>query len=260
MPQTATNPVTGQPAAYPGGPLEILVNNTKYNGDRITGVESMANGDLMYTTQPIPGFTNDGSGNYLSELPNEGDTEVWEIVNLTADAHPIHIHLVQFQLINRQAFDVAKYSAAYAAAFSGGGWDPMTNMPYAGGVFIPGFGPPKSYDPAGNPLSAGKYGGNPDVKPFLKSQPSPALAYEAGWKDTAVMYPGQVTRIAVRWAPTDLATNLDRTQLKYPFDPSDGQGYVWHCHIIDHEDNEMMRPDQVVAQKVNRTYVTDTDY
>ena len=47
-------------------------------------------------------------------MPEEGTTELWEIVNLTADSHPIHLHLVQFQLMNRQAFDVAKYNAAYA--------------------------------------------------------------------------------------------------------------------------------------------------
>jgi FtsP/CotA-like multicopper oxidase with cupredoxin domain len=57
------------------------------------------------------------------------------------------------------------------------------------------------------------------------------------------VYPGQVTRFIVRWAPTDVAIGAAGS---YPFDPSAlGQGYVWHCHIIDHEDNEMMRPDTV---------------
>jgi FtsP/CotA-like multicopper oxidase with cupredoxin domain len=61
------------------------------------------------------------------------------------------------------------------------------------------------------------------------------------------MNPGQVTRIAVRWAPTDLPTTALASELYFPFDPSGGfqHGYVWHCHIIDHEDNEMMRPDVV---------------
>ena len=70
---------------------------------------------------------------------------------------------------------------------------------------------------------------------------------EAGWKDTVIALPGQVTRIAVRWAPTNLSTTTPATGLYFPFDPSDGlqHGYVWHCHIIDHEDNEMMRPDVV---------------
>ena len=62
------------------------------------------------------------------------------------------------------------------------------------------------------------------------------------------MLPGQVTRIAVRWAPTDLAGG-DRSgsglRLSRSTRAALGHGYVWHCHIIDHEDNEMMRPDIV---------------
>jgi len=56
------------------------------------------------------------------------------------------------------------------------------------------------------------------------------------------MYPGEVTRVVVRWAPQDapLAASTPGTNL-YPFNPWVGPGYVWHCHIIDHEDNEMMR-------------------
>lgn len=82
---------------------------------------------------------------------------------------------------------------------------------------------------------------------------------EQGWKDTVITYPGEVTRIAVRWAPTDMpATGVgapvlgvnsyvgfDPTALvPDPNDPTGATlnvGYVWHCHIIDHEDNEMMR-------------------
>jgi FtsP/CotA-like multicopper oxidase with cupredoxin domain len=59
------------------------------------------------------------------------------------------------------------------------------------------------------------------------------------------MFPGQVTRIAVRYAPTDKA--IAATDLWYPFNPNGGHGYVWHCHIIDHEDNEMMRPKSVTV-------------
>jgi spore coat protein A, manganese oxidase len=61
------------------------------------------------------------------------------------------------------------------------------------------------------------------------------------------MNPGEVTRIAVRWAPTNLAANTLPANASYPFDPkAGGREYVWHCHIVDHEDNEMMRPDQVI--------------
>jgi FtsP/CotA-like multicopper oxidase with cupredoxin domain len=190
-----------------------------------------------------------------SELPQEGQTEVWEIVNLTADAHPIHLHLVQFQLINRQNFDVRGYNAAYGAAFPTG-------------VYQPDFGPPKDYRAVNNPLSGGKDGGNPDVLPYLKGKIQPPAANEAGWKDTVIAYPGQVTRIAVRWAPTYLpAVGADPSELYFPFDPSGGNqhGYVWHCHIIDHEDNEMMRPDLVLLNPAapapaTRPLVKGADY
>ena len=56
------------------------------------------------------------------------------------------------------------------------------------------------------------------------------------------MYPGQVTTVVVRFAPTNLSLSTSKSNLVFGFDPSVGPGYVWHCHIIDHEDNEMMRP------------------
>jgi FtsP/CotA-like multicopper oxidase with cupredoxin domain len=263
------NPLTGNPAAGvtvdktrqltlnevmgAGGPLEVLVNNTKW-----TGQSDRTYGHFTAITN------SDGTINYYSELPKEGETELWEIVNLTADAHPIHLHLVQFQLMNRQTFDVKGYNAAYNAAFPGGGIDPMTGLPYPAGTYMPGFGPPKNY----NALNAdGAVGGNPGVAAFLNAKKAPAtppLGYEAGWKDTVIMYPGQVTRILVRWAPTDIAvggTGGNPATLQYPFDPNGGHGYVWHCHIIDHEDNEMMRPSAVEPRLgAVRTYLLGTDY
>ena len=57
------------------------------------------------------------------------------------------------------------------------------------------------------------------------------------------MFPGEITRIAVRWAPQDLATNATHPGVDpFPFDPTNGPGYIEHCHILDHEDNEFMRP------------------
>jgi spore coat protein A len=271
MPQTVVDPVTGLLTTYPGGPLEILVNNTKWSGERITGVDQSG----MYTFEPLPGSTPDTNGNYLTELPQEGNTEVWEIVNLTADAHPIHLHLVQFQLINRQAFSLSGYLRAYNTAFPGGGYDPMTGQPYPAGVYIPGFGPPLPVD-GSDPRSGGKFGGNPDVgalkngKPiYLQGKPLAPNANEAGWKDTVIAYPGQVTRITVRWAPTDLPKATLPANAFYPFDPSGdyssqqvfNYGYVWHCHIIDHEDNEMMRPDAVYPNlSAARSYLKGIDY
>jgi spore coat protein A len=251
MPSAAQDPVTGVMTNYPGGPLEILVNNTKWGGERITGVN---NG--MYSMEQIPGFTLDGTGkNYLSELPNEGETEIWEIVNLTADAHPIHLHLVQFQLLNRQNFNTNKYNKAYAAAFPAG-YDYVMGATVGPGAFIPGYGPPLHYY-TGN---ARALGGNPDITPFLQGAASPPLPQENGWKDTVTMYPGQVTRLLVRWAPTDLPANTYPADANFSFDPNGGHGYVWHCHIVDHEDNEMMRPDEVTPNAVTRTFVKGSDY
>jgi hypothetical protein len=89
MPVTAVDPVTNVSTVYPGGPLEILVNNTKWEGKQIVGEAiDPETGMLKYTYEPRADFTLDQQGvNYLSEIPVEGTTETWEIVNLTADAH-----------------------------------------------------------------------------------------------------------------------------------------------------------------------------
>jgi FtsP/CotA-like multicopper oxidase with cupredoxin domain len=225
------------------GPLEVLVNNTAWDG--IGGHEDNP------PQQPRPDFTAvtvGGVTEYFSELPDEGSTELWEIVNLTADAHPIHLHLTQYQLVNRQAFDVDAYNEAYETAFPGG-------------MYMPEFGPPLDYRPSLNPLSGGKYGGNPTIDPYLDGRSKPPAANEAGWKDTVVMMPGQVTRIVVRYAPVHVAADAPASELHYAFDPGFAHGYVWHCHIIDHEDNEMMRPVQVRPKTgVTRTYVQGVDY
>ena len=66
---------------------------------------------------------------------------------------------------------------------------------------------------------------------------------EAGWKDTVSALPKQVTRLAIRWAPTTVPLTSARAgNNSFSFDAKQGPGYVWHCHILDHEDNEMMRP------------------
>jgi FtsP/CotA-like multicopper oxidase with cupredoxin domain len=198
-----------------GGPLEVLVNNTKWDGRREN------NGD------PIPGFKPDGRGNWVSELPQIGSTELWEIINLTEDAHPMHLHLVQFQLLNRQKLDADGYMSAYSAAFPGGN-------------FIPGYGPPQDYK---TPNADFAVGGNPAVSQFLLGSSRSSDAGEEGWKDTIRSFPGEVTRIVVRWAPLDVPVHSAKAGVNlYPFDPTVGPGYVWHCHILDHEDNDMMRP------------------
>ena len=112
----------------------------------------------------------DGTGNPLgwdepiTERPKLGSIEVWEIHNFTADAHPIHIHEVQFEVVDREAIGSGSSRA------------------------------PESW--------------------------------EAGRKDTVIAYPGEITRVKALF---------DRAGL-----------FVWHCHILEHEDNEMMRPYRVV--------------
>jgi FtsP/CotA-like multicopper oxidase with cupredoxin domain len=217
-----------------GDPVESLINNTKWNGNR------------EGSTIQVPGSTSNGRGVSATETPQEGSTEVWEVANLTGDAHPIHIHLIQFQVISRQPFDVDAYLADWIAAFPGGTFNGFTFPP---GVYIPGFGPPRPYDV---PNSAGAVGGNLnfDVAKYLRrgacaggACPSrPPDPSDAGWKDTIKMFPGEIARLALRWAPQDVATATPG-QDPFPFDPTTGgPGYVEHCHILDHEDNEFMRP------------------
>ena len=66
---------------------------------------------------------------------------------------------------------------------------------------------------------------------------------ESGWKDTLKMLPARVTRIVARWAPQTTAVDDVRSgHNQYAFGPTFGLGYAWHCHIVDHEVNQMMRP------------------
>ena len=213
-----TRQLTLNEIASNDGPLGLVLNNTGYN-------------------TVIAGFGD----NRNSEQPAVGDTEIWEIINISADAHPIHLHLVQFQIINREALTATNT-------------DPISGEPIIDWVTVydnalttanvgPGEGPPNSYLTRNDD---GAIGGNPALTGFLTGTKILPGAYEAGWKDTAIMYPGEVTRIAVRWAPTNIALDgVIAGQNKYPFDPLElisGVGYVWHCHILEHEDNEMMRP------------------
>ena len=126
-----------------------------------------ANGEPFGPVEAELGTVNpNGTGNPLgwdepiTENPEVGAIEVWEIHNFTADAHPIHIHEITFEVVNRQPI---------------------------------GGGPPRPPD-----------------------------RWEVGRKDTVIAYPGEVTRVKALF---------DRPGL-----------FVWHCHIVEHEDNEMMRP------------------
>jgi hypothetical protein len=146
---------------------------------------------------------------------------------------------VQFQVLSRQDFDVDGYMGVY-------------------GMPMEGMGPPLDYNDV-SAATGGKLGGNPDVTPFLLGSPMAVDANENGWKDTFRMNPGQVTTILVRVAPQDADRQsggmLTAGMNLFDFDPTAGMGvtddgfgypggpgYVWHCHILDHEDNDMMRP------------------
>jgi hypothetical protein len=114
----------------------------------------------------------------VTELPKLNDTEIWRWINTTEDVHPMHMHLVQFQVVDRQPFDVAAYAATGQLIFTG---------------------PPEL----------------------------PVLG-EVGWMDTQNAPPGYVTRTIARFSRLG--------------------NYVYHCHILAHEENEMMRPFTVVPR------------
>ena len=134
------------------------------------------------------------------------------------------------------------YPVAWAAAFAGKcvpSVDPLNPCP--------AYGPPLPYNTGFTKVINGRtltvFGGNPFVDPYLLGAPRPPAAEESGWNDTGIAYPGEVLRLVFRVAPTSATpwqTQPGRNLFK--FDPTDGPGYVWHCHIVDHEDNEMMRP------------------
>jgi spore coat protein A, manganese oxidase len=114
----------------------------------------------------------------VMEKPVLGSTEIWTLINPTNDTHPIHLHLVRFQILDRQPYEPWLYQTKRQLHF---------------------LGPPEPPD-----------------------------SNEAGWKDTVQAHSRMVTRIIV------------------PFEGFTGR-YVWHCHILEHEDNEMMRPYEVIA-------------
>jgi spore coat protein A, manganese oxidase len=126
----------------------------------------------------------------ITEHIGQFATEEWTIVNRTADAHPIHLHQTQFQVLSRTPIDLAAYDAAIAAC--------QANRAAA---TCP-----------------------PDPNLFVKknTRTAPAFPWEAGQKDTLQTNPGEITKLRAFFDIPGL--------------------YVWHCHILSHEDNEMMRP------------------
>ncbi|KAK8957843.1 hypothetical protein KSP39_PZI001249 [Platanthera zijinensis] len=137
-----------------------------------------------------------------TEKPRSGTSEVWHVINLTQDNHPLHIHLGLFvvleqrELVDVQAFKncMMKINDAQAC----------------------------------------------HVEKHAKGRVDPVPAHERGWKNVFKMKPSFITQIVVRFA--DL-----RSEKPYRFDVTKEPGYVYHCHILDHEDNMMMRPLKFLA-------------
>jgi spore coat protein A len=172
----------GATVTTPDAPLPTTLNNiyrfTPQDADNTRQLGLFEMTDQYGRLQPMLGTVQDGPLNFdqpVTETPLLGDVELWEVFNTTGDTHPIHLHGVSFQILDRQKFsaDVDEMTGA------------ISNIRLIGTA-------------------------------------SPPPANEAGWKDTAQMSPGEVTRILV--------------QFNQP-----GK-YAWHCHILSHEDHDMMRP------------------
>jgi FtsP/CotA-like multicopper oxidase with cupredoxin domain len=187
----------------------------------------------------------------VTELPRVGTTEAWYFQNLTEDAHPIHIHLVEFQLEDRQIIDRDRFKDYWERknlnADGIQGELPLDHPPVRINVETvtdTGDGRPRDFlfDPSDTTSCT-----HPDPTSGCPTQGVPPSPSEAGWKDVFLAPPFSVTRIRIRLAPQEVKeANLFPGKNTFPFDPTQGPGYVWHCHILDHEDNDMMRPMAIV--------------
>jgi spore coat protein A len=145
---------------------------------------------LGTTTESSPGFFGRAYDETPTEVVRKDDVEVWEVFNTTGDVHPMHWHLVNVQVVNRQPL-VENSDGSFALG--------PTGAIYSGPAMAPN-------------------------------------ANELGWKETVPMYPGTVTRVAMKF-------KLPGTPFKVPPSPrTGGNEYVWHCHILEHEEHDMMRP------------------
>jgi spore coat protein A len=225
----AFNPAVGGQGLHTGaGCTPMRQKNLNENLDAVT---------LFPLRVQIDGTPFEGA---ITEMPKSGAIEMWKIVNTTGDAHPIHTHLVRHQIISRQKFDTAGYSAATNFAI------PLP-LPGMTGQDAPPTCPVGS--PAGTP---GCFNLGVDITPFLVGGAKPPGAWEAGWKDASISFPGEVLTIAAQWQGHWNTSTLDVVGADAAGNPiystspaflADTSGpYVWHCHIVDHEDNEMMRP------------------
>ncbi|CAM8950664.1 unnamed protein product [Rhodiola kirilowii] len=134
-----------------------------------------------------------------TEIVKAGTTEVWDVINLTEDNHPLHIHVGLFRTLSQTELIKLKLEEFKAC---------MT----------------KKNDAA-----------KCHLEKYARGNVTAVPAHEHGWKNVFKMQPGFVTKILVRFG-------YIHTNETYSFDATKGPGYVYHCHILDHEDNVMMRP------------------
>ena len=142
-----------------------------------------------------------------TEVVPAGSVEVWQIINLTGDTHPMHFHLVNAQVLSRQRFPEPELATA----------------------------------PSGRP--------RPQRLPNLANSTARGPSeLELGWKETVKMHPNEVTTVIMKF---DLPTGLP---FKVPESPrTGGNEYVWHCHILEHEEHDMMRP--LIVTNQSHTYL-----
>jgi len=156
-------------------------------------------------------FANDSGAPQVAS----NSLEEWTLINTTVDAHPMHVHYAQFQVINREAFTgtgVASYVGAAGYLI-----DPVTGE---GKVDI---------------------GTTPPVDPtWLSGYKRPPAANELGWKDTIMCLPGEVTRIRIAFGPDAVPNKPMAIGTVFKGD------YVSHCHILEHEENDMMMRFKIV--------------
>jgi FtsP/CotA-like multicopper oxidase with cupredoxin domain len=199
----------------------------------------------MYLNERVDGTTLTPLGMQLNgvpfeykvtETPKKGSVEVWQFINLTVDAHPMHPHLVKHQIVSRQNFGVGAYKRLLCGS----------------NTCQPGTAPGLEMQVV------------PDVTPLLGAGltlVTPA-SEDGGFKDTAVSYPGQVTTIVAKWdgryplpaagaSPTAPGTatgctTADPCSAPFTYEDVTSGPFVWHCHINSHEDSEMMRTSLVV--------------
>jgi spore coat protein A len=172
--------VAGEPTPVPAGV------NTRYLTLNETFDEYGRLIQNLGTDQAVnPGVYGRAYMDDATEVVNPGTIEAWEIINLTGDTHPIHFHLVNVQVLSRQAYDEPNYA-----------------------------------------------GGQPV---YIAPATAPDLN-ELGWKETVRMNPGEVTRVLMQF-------KLPVVPFTVPQSPrTGGFEYVWHCHILEHEEHDMMRP------------------